>query len=73
LLRAWGDEEKGRGGAEKRRGEFGVWESLNIEQGLTNFKLRSEYLLHKSHISVPCSEINLALKKPRRSFDKRGI
>ena len=37
---------------------FGVWESLNIEQGLTNSELKSEYLLRKSKIVNRCSEIS---------------
>jgi len=43
----------------KRRGEGERKREKNIEQGLTNRELRSKYLLHKSHINIPCSEINL--------------
>jgi hypothetical protein len=35
-------------------------EGKNIEQESKNGELRNEYLLHKSHINIPCSEIDLA-------------
>jgi hypothetical protein len=56
---------------------------MNIEQGsttlklrrlkLTNRELRSEYLLHKSYIDIPCSEIDLQLaNKNKEKKSSRG-
>jgi hypothetical protein len=53
-----GEAEKGER-AEYRTGIYcsTSWRIRRLK--LTNGELRSEYLLHKSHINIPCSEINL--------------
>ena len=59
--RRWGDREVEMG------------RELNIEQGLTNIEVRSKYLLHKSHISVPCSEIDLQFANKNNINKEKGL
>jgi hypothetical protein len=68
LPREWrGEGERGK----RREGEAEM--RLNIEQGLTNSEVKSEYLLHKSHISVPCSEIDLKLANENNINKEKGL